>query len=64
MNNEKPQEKNEKQLTNEIKEENGRFQYYVNYLEHPRRVDRWVEENMVLIDDEAVENLFEKFKNQ
>ena len=30
-------------------------QYYVNYMEEARRNDRWVEENMVKIDDERVE---------
>ena len=30
-------------------------QYYVNYMAEARRNDRWVEENMVKIDDERVE---------
>ena len=30
-------------------------QYYVNYMAEARRNDRWVEENMVRIDDEKVE---------
>ena len=37
-------------------------QYYVNYLNEARRMDRWVEENMVRIDDEKVEVLHEEFK--
>ena len=35
-----------------IKYANKPVQYYVNYMAEARRNDRWVEENMVRIDDE------------
>ena len=39
-------------------------EYYVNYLNHARRMDRWVQENMVRIDDEKVEGLYEEHKKE
>lgn len=37
-------------------------EYYVNYLEDQRPMDRWVKENMVRINDELVDDLLEDFK--
>ena len=39
-------------------------QYYVNYLNEARRMDRWVEENMVKINDDKVDELHEEWKVQ
>lgn len=38
-----------------LKHANSPVQYYVNYMAEPRRNDRWVEENMIKIDDDKVE---------
>lgn len=37
-------------------------EYYVNYLEQERPMDRWVKENMVRINDELVVDLLENFQ--
>lgn len=53
----------------EAKQDNITFaknpvQYYVNYLDEARRMDRWVEENMVKINDEQTEELYEEWKRK
>ena len=45
-----------------IKYANQPVQYYVNYMAEARRNDRWVEENMVHIDDETVEKLHSEYE--
>ena len=39
-------------------------EYYVHYLEFERPNDRWVRENMVIINDELVDDLLEDFKKK
>ena len=36
-------------------------EYYVNYVEQERPMDRWVKENMVRINDELIDDLYEEF---
>lgn len=38
-------------------------EYYVTYVEEQRLMDRWVQENMVRIDDERVEDLLKVWKD-
>ena len=44
------------------KVEELRYEYYINYVEEQRLLDRWVKENMVKIDDEKVEDLLKTWK--
>ena len=39
-------------------------EYYVNYLEQERPMDRWVKENMVRLNDELVDDLLEDFQRR
>ena len=39
-------------------------EYYVHYLENERPMDRWVRENMVVINDDLVNDLLEDFKKK
>ena len=39
-------------------------EYYVNYLDQERPMDRWVVESMVRINDKLVEKLLEDFHNR
>ena len=39
-------------------------EYYVNYLDQERPMDRWIRENMVRINDKLVEKLLEDFHNR
>ena len=39
-------------------------EYYVHYLEFERPNDRWIRENMVIINDELVDDLLEDFKKK
>ena len=57
------EQKQSKQAENEdnTKYASSPVQYYVNYMNEARRMDRWVEENMVRIDDEKVESLHADF---
>lgn len=39
-------------------------EYYINYLDQERPMDRWVRECMVRINDKLVEKLLEDFNNR
>ena len=62
MKNDNDEEKKGDDSDDNIKYANQPVQYYVNYMREARRNDRWVEENMVRIDDETVEQLHAEFE--
>ena len=58
----KARESPEDEANGQVIRANSPVEYYVNYVEQERPMDRWVKEKMVCINDELVDDLLEDFK--
>ena len=60
----KARESPEDEANGQVIRANSPVEYYVNYVEQERPMDRWVKEKMVCINDELVDDLLEDFKQK
>jgi hypothetical protein len=61
--NDNPEQGQEEARDGHHRKEKKPVEYYVNYVEEQRLLDRWVQANMVRIDDELTEDLLRKWKD-
>lgn len=43
---------------------NQKYEYYINYLGHQRRNDRWITDDEFRIDDEEIEREFKAYEDK